>query len=84
MKNRQNFLHLENKNFISKHIRELKQGNKKINNPDEILEEMRSSYASLFKNRKNSLIDDTKLRHIENKLHKLNDNEKEDIEKEIT
>ena len=78
------FLNLKNKNFISKHIRELKQGNKTINKPDEILEEMRSFYASLFKNRKNSLIEDTQLRHIENKLHKLNDNEKDDIEKEIT
>ena len=38
------FLNLENKNYISKHIRELKIDNKTIRDPKEILEEMRLFY----------------------------------------
>ena len=54
------FLNLENKNYISKHIREFKNGNTSIHNPKNILEEMRIFYEKLFKkkkywNRKNTL-----------------------------
>ena len=49
------FLNLENKNFVSKNIRELKSGNKTINNPKHILEEMSNFYGHLYrkKNRRN-------------------------------
>ena len=78
------FLNLENKNFVSKHIRELKHGEKIINKPDEILEEMRNLYTTLFKNKKNISIEEKPLSHVKNNLIKLNDSEKEDMEKEIT
>ena len=45
---------------------------------------MRNFYATLFKNKKNTAIEDTPLKNIKNNLRKLKDNEREDIEKEIT
>ena len=47
------FFNLENKNYISKHIREFKKGNTSIHNPEDILEEMRNFYENLFKRKKN-------------------------------
>ena len=48
------FLNLENNNFISKNIKELIiTDNNKINNPDEILEEMRKFYKNLYSWKKN-------------------------------
>ena len=45
------FLNLENDNFISKNIRELKLNDgSKVNKPDEILEEMWVFYSKLFNN----------------------------------
>ena len=43
------FLNLEKNNLVSKHIRELKIGNKTINSPKNILEEMRNFYGHLYK-----------------------------------
>ena len=43
------FLNLENKNFVSKHIHELKTGTTSINKPQEILKEMHSFYHNLYK-----------------------------------
>ena len=67
------FLNLENKNFISKHIRELKDGNTSINNPKKILEEMRKFYENLFKKKDSVDIKETSLKIIEEKLNHIND-----------
>ena len=48
------FLNLENKIFISKHIRELTVDNESIKNPDQILEKMRQFYENLYKEQKNT------------------------------
>ena len=77
-------MNLENKNYVSKHIRELKSGNITIQNPEMILEEMRRFYESLFKEKRNIDIYETSFERIEEKLPKLSEIEKEDIEKEIT
>ena len=73
------FLNLENKFFISKHIRELKNGAESINKPNKILEEMRNFYASLFKKRSNTLIEQTPLRNIEKNIKKVNNNDRREI-----
>ena len=75
---------MENIFFISKHIRELKIGEKSINKTKEILEEMHNFYATLFKRKNNTLIEETPLRNIEDKIKKLNNKEKREIEKKIT
>ena len=36
------FLNLENRNFVSKHLREINKGNKVITNPKEIVNEMKT------------------------------------------
>ena len=77
------FLNLENKNYISKHIRELKSGNTTIQNPEMILEEMRRFYESLFKEKRNINIEETSFDRIKEKLPKLSETENEDIEKDI-
>ena len=64
------FLILENNFFISKHIKELKIGEKSINKTKEILEEMHNFYATLFKRKNNTLIEETPLRNIEDKIKK--------------
>ena len=78
------FLNLENKNFISKHIREIKDGNKLINDPKQILEEMRKFYEKLFSEKKCIDIDETSLKTIKKRLPKLNEQNREMVEKEIT
>ena len=62
------FLNLENKFFISKHIRELTVNNKSIKNPDQILEKMRIFYENLYKEQKNTDIENTSLNPIKEKL----------------
>ena len=78
------FLNLENKNFISKHIREIKTNNKVIHNPEHILEEMRNFYENLFKERDSISIEETTFKDIEEKLLKLNEEDKAEIEAEIS
>ena len=78
------FLNLENKNFVSKHIRELKVDNKTIQEPAEILEEMRKFYENLYHKRESIDIQNTSLRNIKEKMPKLNGNDRETLENEIT
>ena len=54
------FLNLENKNFISKHIRDLKvKGGKTIQNPDSILKEMKFFYSDLYQKKVTEDIENT-------------------------
>ena len=79
------FLNLENKNFISKNIRELKlQNGNKIHKPCEILEEMSKFYTKLYDKQKSTDIEKTSFKGIEKKLPKLTENEKNKLEMEIT
>ena len=78
------FLNLENKNFVSKHIRDLKNENKTFKNPAEILEEMRKFYGRLYQKEDNIDISESSLRNIENNLPKLNKMDKENLEKDIS
>ena len=48
------FLNLENRNFVSKHIRELKIGNKNISKPNEILNVMKEFYDNLYREKGNN------------------------------
>ena len=65
------FLNIENKNFISKHIRELKSDNKIIQDPKLILEEMRQFYEKLYMGHKNIKLDQSSLSHVREKLRKI-------------
>ena len=78
------FLNMENKNFVSKNIRELKIGNKTINNPKDILEEMKIFYNNLYKHKEHLDIEDTELNRVRDSLPKLNNADRENMEKEIT
>ena len=71
------FLNLENYNFISKNIKELKLENgKKINAPKEILEEMRRFYQSLYNFKSIKPIEESKLAEFPEYFKKLNEIEK--------
>ena len=79
------FLNLENNNFVSKHIRELKVGNKDIQNPDKILEEMFSFYQTLYNSVPTINIEDsTRFKNISQNMPHLNEAEISNIEKEIS
>ena len=79
------FLNLENKNFISKNIRELKlKDGTKIHKPGEILEEMSEFYTKLYSKQETLEINNTSFKGIEEKLPILNESEKNNLEKEIT
>ena len=78
------FLNMENKNFVSKNIRELEIGNKTINNQKNILEEMRKFYNNLYKYKEHLEIENTELNQVRNSLPKLNNIERENLEKDIT
>ena len=68
------FLNLENKNFISKNIRELKLKNgNNINKPQEILKEMWEFYTDLYNKQETIEMEETSFKGIEDKLPKLND-----------
>ena len=78
------FFNLENKNYISKHIRELKIDNKIIQDPKQILEEMRLFYEKLYTGKNNIELEQSSLSHFKDKINKISDKEKEDLEKKIT
>ena len=78
------FLNLENKNYISKHIRELKIDNKTITDPKQILEEMRLFYEKLYTGKNNIELEQSSLSHVKDKITKISDKEREDLEKQIT
>ena len=78
------FLNLENKNFVSKHIRELKTDKKVLRDPSDILEEMRRYYENLYKKQNNRDIETTSLSKINERLPKLNNKDRELLEKDIT
>ena len=78
------FLNLENKIFVSKHIRELKTENKVLRDPSDILEEMRTYYENLYRKQNNRDIENTSLNNIKERLPKLNTKDRELIEKDIT
>ena len=77
------FLNLENRNFVSKHIRELKVGNHNITKPTEILNNMKTFYETLYKEKNTINNDFINYKHITDKLPKLNREEQESIEREI-
>ena len=71
------FLNLENDNFISKNIRELKLNDgSNVNKPDEILEEMWVFYSKLYDKQETIDIEETYFKAIGEKLPKLNENDK--------
>ena len=78
------FLNLENRNFVSKHIREIKKGTININNPKEILEEMKIFYESLYKNQQTDSLEESNYKHLADKMPKLNETDRLNIEKEIS
>ena len=68
------FLNLENNNFVSKHIRELKKGELSIQKPEEILSEMFSFYQKRYRDVPTSdMMDSHKFRNITNNIPCLND-----------
>ena len=78
------FLNLENNNSISKHIRELEVDNHSITQPEEILEEMRNFYGSLYQRRKHIDLEDTSFADIKSKLTKLDVDEISELDKDIS
>ena len=78
------FLNLENKIFVSKHIRELKTENKVLRDPSDILEEMRTYYENLYRKQNNRDIENTSLNNMKERLPKLNTKDRELLEKDIT
>ena len=79
------FLNLENRNFISKHIRELKTDKKKtINNPTDILEEMKIFYENLYRERDTEDFNDNNHAQVINNLTKLDNTDRLQLEKEIS
>ena len=79
------FLNLENRNFVSKHIRELKgENNTKISEPNKILKEMGKFYEHLYTKKETTDINTTNYAHIEKKLTKINKDERVSLEKDIS
>ena len=70
------FLNLENKFFISKHIREITVDNESI--------KMRQFYEKLYKEQKNTDIENTSLNPIKERLNQINEVEKMTLEKDIS
>ena len=78
------FLNLENNNFISKNIKELIiSDNNKINNPDEILEEMRKFYKNLYSWKKIEDLETSIFRDYYHGLPKISDEESSKLDLEI-
>ena len=78
------FFNLENRNFVSKHIRELEIENQKISKPTEILNEMKEFYENLYREKNTLDINNSNYAHIANNLPKLNNIEKQHIDEKIT
>ena len=67
------FLNLENVNFISKNIRELKLKNgNKLHKPDVILEEVSKFYTEFYNKQNTINIEDSSFKNIEDKLPIIN------------
>ena len=72
------FLNLENSNFIFKNIKELLLVNgENVTKPDEILEEMRIFYQSLYSYKSIKDLDNSKLSEFPNEFNTLNETEDE-------
>ena len=78
------FLNLENRNFVFKHMRELKKGNISVKDPKYILEEMGKFYENLYKARDTQDINTTIYNNIANNFPQLNNEEILEMEKEIS
>ena len=78
------FLNMENRNFVSKHIKELKDENKTITDPTDILNEMKNFYQGLYTKTKSIRIEDSYYSNITNKMTKLTEDEKTRIERAIS
>ena len=79
------FLNLENNNFISKNIKELiNSEEKKITEPNEILEEMRVIYEHLYTKRDVMEVKDSLFNNYTNILNKLSKDESSKIDSDIT
>ena len=74
---------MENNNFISKHIRELQNEKETIQDLDKIFEEMREFYEKLYTKQNNMNFEQSTLNHIKEKVSKINDKNKYDLEKDI-
>ena len=78
------FLNLENNNFISKHIMEIKKGDTSIRNPNEILNEMHSFYQSLYNHKNTTGINESLLfKNLPGKMSHLNEQDKLTLDAEI-
>ena len=77
------FLNMENRNFVSKHIKELKLVNKTITDPKDILNEMKNFYQGLYNENNTIHMEDSSYANITNKLTKLTEDEKTGIERAI-
>ena len=77
------FLNLENRNYVSKHIRELKVNNKTVTNPKGMLDEMNFFYQNLYNKKDTVNIEDTNFANLGNQLPKLNEMDKLEIERDI-
>ena len=78
------FLNLENKNFISKHIRELKtKGGGTIQNLDSILKEMKIIYSDLYQKKSTEDKENTTFHNISDNMTKLSDLDRTLMEREI-
>ena len=72
------FLNLENSNFIFKNIKELLLVNgENVTKPDEVLEEMRIFYQSLYSYKPIKDLDNSKLSEFPNEFNTLNETEDE-------
>ena len=78
------FLNLENRNFVSKHIRELKQQGRSITNPKDILKEMKTFYQNLYNKGETIDLNETNYSDIENRLPKLSVEENIEVERDIS
>ena len=78
------FLNLENRNFVSKHIRELKQQGRSITNPKDILKEMKTFYRNVYNKGETTDLNESNYSDIENRLPKLSEEENIEIERDIS
>ena len=70
--------------FISKHIRELTIDNESIKKPEQILEKIRQFYEKLYKEQKNTDIENTSLNPFKGRRNQINETEKMNLEKDIS
>ena len=78
------FLNLENRKFVSKHIKELKVENKNISEPTEILKEMKKFYENLYREKETADINNTNYAQIAKNYTQLTEEYKMNLERDIS